>query len=40
LTASTLHWVGFYVGVRSLPGDKGTKRLWIIGSVVSDFGSK
>ena len=29
---STLHWIGFYIGVRGLPGDKARQRLWIIGS--------
>jgi hypothetical protein len=32
--ASALHWIGFYIGVRGLPGDKGRQRLWIIGSAV------
>src|SRR5262249_16488223 len=31
---STLHWIGFSIGVRSLPGDKARQRLWIIGSAV------
>jgi hypothetical protein len=31
---SALHWIGFYIGVRGLPGDKARQRLWIIGSAV------
>ena len=31
---STLHWIGFYIGIRGLPGEKATQRLWIIGSAV------
>ena len=32
--ASTLHWIGFLIGVRGLPGDKARRRLWMIGSAV------
>jgi hypothetical protein len=31
---STLHWIGFCIGVRGLPGDKARQRLWISGSAV------
>lgn len=31
---STLHWVGFLVGIRGLPGDKARRRRWMIGSAV------
>jgi hypothetical protein len=32
--ASALHWIGFYIGVRGLPGDKARQQLWIIGSAL------
>jgi hypothetical protein len=32
--SSTLHWFGFYVGIRALPGEKSLQRRWIIGSAV------
>jgi hypothetical protein len=32
--ASTLNWVGFYVGIRSLPGDPWRRRRWAIGSAI------
>jgi hypothetical protein len=32
--ASTLHWIGFYVGIRGLSGDKARQRLWIVASAV------
>jgi hypothetical protein len=32
--SSTLHWVGFYVGIRALPGDQGRRRRWAIGSAI------
>jgi hypothetical protein len=31
---STLHWIGFYIGVRRLPGNKARQRLWTVGSTV------
>ncbi len=31
---STLHWVGFYVGIRALPGDAGRRHRWAIGSAI------
>ncbi len=31
---STLHWVGFYVGIRALPRDESRQRLWIIASAI------
>jgi hypothetical protein len=31
---STLHWIGFCIGVRGLPGDKARQRSWIIGSAI------
>jgi hypothetical protein len=31
---STLHWIGFTVGIRGLPGDKARPRLWIVASAV------
>src|SRR5262249_5105033 len=33
--ASTLNWVGFYVGIRSLPGDPWRRRRWAIGSAIA-----
>jgi hypothetical protein len=32
--SSTLHWVGFYVGIRALPRDESRQRLWIIASAI------
>lgn len=32
--SSTLHWLGLYVGVRSLPDKKARRSRWIIGSAV------
>jgi hypothetical protein len=32
--ASTLQWLGFYVGVRSLPGDPWRRRRWAVGSAI------
>jgi hypothetical protein len=32
--SSTLHWVGFYVGIRALPGDQWRRRRWAIGSAI------
>lgn len=32
--SSTLAWVGFYVGVRALPGAKARQSRWIIGSAL------
>lgn len=32
--SSTLAWVGFYVGIRALPGAKARQSRWIIGSAV------
>ena len=32
--SSTLHWLGFYVGVRALPGDQWRRRRWAIGSAI------
>jgi len=31
---STLHWIGFYAGIRGLPGDTPRQRTWIIGSAI------
>jgi hypothetical protein len=31
--SSTLHWIGFYVGIRALPGDEHRRR-WAIGSAI------
>lgn len=30
--ASTLSWIGFYVGIRALPGDESRRLSWTIGS--------
>jgi hypothetical protein len=30
--SSTLYWIGFYVGIRALPGDKSRRLRWAIGS--------
>ncbi len=32
--ASTLQWLGFYVGIRALPGDKSRRWRWIVGSAL------
>jgi hypothetical protein len=32
--ASTLHWVGLYVGIRALPGDQWRRRRWATGSAI------
>jgi hypothetical protein len=32
--SSTLHWIGLYVGIRTLPGSKSRQWLWIVGSAV------
>jgi hypothetical protein len=32
--SSTLYWIGFYVGVRSLPGDEWRRRRWAAGSAM------
>ena len=32
--SSTLAWLGFYVGIRALPGAKARQSRWIIGSAV------
>jgi hypothetical protein len=32
--SSTLHWIGFYIGIRGLPRDKARQRLWTIASAV------
>jgi hypothetical protein len=32
--ASTLQWVGFYIGIRALPGDSGRWHRWAIGSAI------
>jgi hypothetical protein len=32
--ASTLHWIGFYVGIRALPGDPWRRRRWAIGAAL------
>lgn len=32
--SSTLAWVGFYVGIRALPGTRARQSRWIVGSVV------
>src|SRR5262249_53878664 len=32
--SSTLYWVGFYVGIRALPGDRWRRRRWAIGSAL------
>lgn len=30
--STTLQWVGFYDGIRALPGDRGRQTLWIVAS--------
>src|ERR1051326_7896769 len=32
--SSTLHWVGFYVAIRALPGDQWRRRRWAFGSAI------
>jgi hypothetical protein len=32
--SSTLHWVGFYTGIRALPGEPRRRRLWASGSAI------
>ncbi len=32
--SSTLDWVGFYVGIRTVPGDQSRQRFWIVASAV------
>ena len=32
--SSTLAWIGFYAGVRALPGEREHQSRWIIGSAV------
>ena len=32
--ASTLQWLGFYVGIRALPDDKSRRWRWIVGSAL------
>ena len=32
--SSTLAWIGFYAGVRTLPGARARQSRWIIGSAV------
>ena len=32
--ASTLHWIGFYAGIRALPGDPWRRRRWALGSAI------
>src|SRR5262249_12846917 len=32
--SSTLAWLGFYVGIRALPGAKARQSRWIVGSAV------
>jgi hypothetical protein len=32
--SSTLYWIGFYVGVRRLPGDAWRRRRWAAGSAI------
>ena len=30
--ASTLYWIGLYVGIRALPGEKSRRLRWTLGS--------
>ena len=30
--ASTLYWIGLYVGIRALPGDRSRRLRWTVGS--------
>jgi hypothetical protein len=32
--AATLSWIGLYVGIRALPGEKSRRLAWTIGSAV------
>jgi hypothetical protein len=32
--SSTLYWIGFYVGIRALPGEEWRRRRWAIGSAM------
>ena len=32
--SSTLHWIGFYVGIRTLPGDKSRRTRWVVASAI------
>ncbi len=32
--SSTLQWVGFYVGIRTIPGDASRQRRWIVASAI------
>jgi hypothetical protein len=32
--ASTLYWIGLYVGIRALPGDNSRRLRWMVGSAV------
>jgi hypothetical protein len=32
--SSTLHWVGFYRGIRALPGEPQRRRRWAVGSAI------
>jgi hypothetical protein len=32
--SSTLYWIGLYVGIRALPGQKSRRLRWAIGSAV------
>ena len=32
--SSTLHWIGFYVGIRALPADKFRRTLWVVASAI------
>ena len=32
--SSTLHWIGFYVGIQALPGEKTRRTLWGVGSAL------
>ena len=32
--ASTLHWIGFYVGVRAWAGPRPRQKFWVFGSAI------
>jgi hypothetical protein len=32
--SSTLYWIGFYVGIRTLPSDKSRQWRWVVGSAI------
>src|ERR1700747_3005763 len=32
--SSTLYWIGFYAGIRALPGEEWRRRRWAIGSAM------